>query len=458
MNLGILTLLPPLIIILTATISRKTASSLLIGVLSCYIMAYGIHFLDPFINLLYRVGTDADTIWIVVFTALFGCFIQLISVSKGEKAFIFVMSKLARTPKKTLVLSWLAGIIVFFDDFTSVVIRGMMTKLYDRQGIPRAMLSYITDATASPLCILIPFGTWAVFYQSLFSGYSEVTDLGPVMNTYIQAIPFMFYGWASLLISLMVACGVIRPLGAMKKAYERAKNTGKLYGEESIAINENAADTDIADLEKDELIRSSICFIVPILVLTIVAVITLDALKAVIIAIGVMIPLYLFLKVVSWRKMMDACMKGIEDMTSMCVIVFMAYMLKEAVTDIGLPEYVISLVEPIISISILPLVTFLTCVVLTFTTGSNWGGTVGVTAIVIPLASAIGANMSLVLAAIVSGAAFGAHVCFYTDVTVFTSTITKIDIQEHAITQLPYGILGMIISAVAYTIAGFVFA
>ena len=155
---------------------------------------------------------------------------------------------------------------------------------------------------------------------------------------------------------------------------------------------------------------------------------------------------------------MDACMKGIEDMTSMCVIVFMAYMLKEAVTDIGLPEYVISLVEPIISISILPLVTFLTCVVLTFTTGSNWGGTVGVTAIVIPLASAIGANMSLVLAAIVSGAAFGAHVCFYTDVTVFTSTITKIDIQEHAITQLPYGILGMIISAVAYTIAGFVFA
>ena len=85
-------------------------------------------------------------------------------------------------------------------------------------------------------------------------------------------------------------------------------------------------------------------------------------------------------------------------------------------------------------------------IVLTFTTGSNWGGTVGVTAIVIPLASTMGANMPLVLAAIVSGAAFGAHVCFYTDVTVFTSTITKIDNQEHAITQFPYGVIGMIIS------------
>lgn len=453
MELGILTLLPPIIIIIVAITSKKTASSLLIGVLFCYILQYGVHFINPFIDLIYRVGTNEDTIWIVVFTALFGCFIQLISVSKGEQAFLHVMSKLAKTPKKTLILSWLAGIVVFFDDFTSVVIRGMMTKLYDRQGIPRAMLSYITDATASPLCILIPFGTWAVFYQSLFSGYEEVTALGPIMNTYIKAIPFMFYGWASLLISFLAACNIIKPLGAMKKAYIRAEKTGQLYGEESILINGNDHN-EIIELDNKELMKSSICFLVPVIVLIIIAIATLDALKAVIITIGIMIPLYLALRVVSWRKMMDSCMKGIEEMTSMCVIVFMAYMLKEAITDIGLPEYVISIVKPIMSVSLIPLITFLACVVLTFTTGSNWGGTVGVTAIVIPLASTMGANLPLVLAAIVSGAAFGAHVCFYTDVTVFTSTITKIDNQEHAITQFPYGIIGMIISAIAYAIAG----
>ena len=311
----------------------------------------------------------------------------------------------------------------------------------------------ITDATASPLCILIPFGTWAVFYQSLFSGYEEVTALGPIMNTYIKAIPFMFYGWASLLISFLAACYIIKPLGAMKKAYVRAEKTGQLYGEESISINKNDHN-EIIELDNKELIKSSICFLVPVIVLIIIAIATLDALKAVIITIGIMIPLYLALRVVSWRKMMDSCMKGIEEMTSMCVIVFMAYMLKEAITDIGLPEYVISMVEPIMSVSLIPLITFLACVVLTFTTGSNWGGTVGVTAIVIPLASTMGANMPLVLAAIVSGAAFGAHVCFYTDVTVFTSTITKIDNQEHAITQFPYGVIGMIISAIAYAIAG----
>lgn len=454
-SLGILTLIPPIAIITIAVTTKKTSSSLLIGVLLCCVLQSGTGFLDTFIDLIYRVGTSSDTIWIIVFTAIFGIFIQLISISKGERAFLYAMGRLAKTPRRTMLLSWIAGLVVFFDDFTSVAIRGMMTKLYDRQKLPRAMLSYITDATGSPLCILIPFGTWAVFYQSLFSSYAEVTSLGPVMDTYTKAIPLMFYGWAALIISLLAACQLIKPMGAMKKAFIRAETTGQLYGPESAAYN-NGDGGDIPDeMGKKEFVQGAVCFLVPILVLIITALVTLDALKAVIIAVGVMIPLYLALRVVSWGDMMDASMKGIVSMTSMSVIVFMAYMLKEAITDIGLPTYVISLVAPVMSPALLPLITFMACVALTFTTGSNWGGTVGVTAIVIPLAAVMGASIPLTLAAIVSGAAFGAHVCFYTDVTVFTSTMTRIDNQEHAVTQLPYGLLGMLISAAAYAVAGY---
>lgn len=455
-SLGILTLIPPIAIITIAVTTKKTSSSLLIGVLLCCVLQSGTGFLDTFIDLIYRVGTSSDTIWIIVFTAIFGIFIQLISISKGERAFLYAMGRLAKTPRRTMLLSWIAGLVVFFDDFTSVAIRGMMTKLYDRQKLPRAMLSYITDATGSPLCILIPFGTWAVFYQSLFSGYAEVTSLGPVMDTYTKAIPLMFYGWAALIISLLAACQLIKPMGAMKKAFIRAETTGQLYGPESAAYNTGAGGDIPDEMGKKEFVQGAVCFLVPILVLIITALVTLDALKAVIIAVGIMIPLYLALRVVSWGDMMDASMKGIVSMTSMSVIVFMAYMLKEAITDIGLPAYVISLVAPVMSPALLPLITFMACVVLTFTTGSNWGGTVGVTAIVIPLAAVMGASMPLTLAAIVSGAAFGAHVCFYTDVTVFTSTMTRIDNQEHAVTQLPYGLLGMLISAAAYAVAGYI--
>ena len=454
-SLGILTLIPPIAIITIAVTTKKTSSSLLIGVLLCCVLQSGTGFLDTFIDLIYRVGTSSDTIWIIVFTAIFGIFIQLISISKGERAFLYAMGRLAKTPRRTMLLSWIAGLVVFFDDFTSVAIRGMMTKLYDRQKLPRAMLSYITDATGSPLCILIPFGTWAVFYQSLFSGYAEVTSLGPVMDTYTKAIPLMFYGWAALIISLLAACQLIKPMGAMKKAFIRAETTGQLYGPESAAYNTGDGGDIPDEMGKKEFVQGAVCFLVPILVLIITALVTLDALKAVIIAVGVMIPLYLALRVVSWGDMMDASMKSIVSMTSMSVIVFMAYMLKEAITDIGLPAYVISLVAPVMSPALLPLITFMACVVLTFTTGSNWGGTVGVTAIVIPLAAVMGASIPLTLAAIVSGAAFGAHVCFYTDVTVFTSTMTRIDNQEHAVTQLPYGLLGMLISAAAYAVAGY---
>ena len=458
MELGILTLLPPVLIIITALITKKTTSSLLIGVLLCYSLKYGTDLLDPFIDLIYRVGTSADTIWIIVFTSLFGCFIQLIIVSGGEKAFITMLKKYATTQKKTMVLSWLAaGLVVFFDDFTSILIRGMMTKLYDDQKIPRAMLTYIADATASPLCILIPFGTWAVFYQSLFSGYEEVTSIGPVMTVYMEAIPFMFYGWAALLVSLLASLNILKPIGAMKKAYIRAAATGKLYGPESETLNMEE-EPGINEMTKEQFVKGIFCFLIPIFVLIITALITLDVLKAVIITIAIQIPLYLIVGRISWKEMMHASMKGIESMTSMIVIVFVAYMLKEAITDIGLPEYVISIVSPVMSNALMPVITFLACVVLTFTTGSNWGGTVGITAIVIPLAGIMGTYIPLVLAAIVSGAAFGAHVCFYTDVTVFTSVMTKIDNQEHAITQLPYGIIGMAISTAAYLISGYILA
>ena len=137
--------------------------------LLCCVLQSGTGFLDTFIDLIYRVGTSSDTIWIIVFTAIFGIFIQLISISKGERAFRFMpWGGLRKHLGGRCCCHGSRGWSCFFDDYTSVAIRGMMTKLYDRQKLPRAMLSYITDATGSPLCILIPFGTWAVFYQSLF--------------------------------------------------------------------------------------------------------------------------------------------------------------------------------------------------------------------------------------------------------------------------------------------------
>ena len=313
--------------------------------------------------------------------------------------------------------------------------RGAMTKLYDKNKIPRAMLSYITDAQASPLNALIPIGTWGIFYQSVFVGYAEVTALGDSMSVYNSTVPFIFYGWVSVAIALLVALGVLKPMGAMKKAYERAQATGRLYSEESDALNTDDGEEAPLDSVKTKKLLAG--FIIPLAVFIVIVLVNGDVVLGSLVTIAVAFVLFLALRLARWNELMKACMQGITDMVPMIVIVFAAYMVRDSLIAIGMPEYVISIAQPFMSPALLPVITFVICALLAFMSGTNWGSTLPVAAVVIPLCASVGGNMPMVLSAVISGAAFGAHACFYCDVTIFTSGMTKIDNMEHATTQIP---------------------
>lgn len=454
MELGILTLLPPLVIIVMAIRTRSTTFSLIAGAFVCCILQYKTGALSGFIDLLYTVGCSEDTVWYALFVALFGCILGVWSATGATRSVAEYLMRFATNQRRTFLLTWFIGLLLFIDDFTSIAVRGTMTKLYDKNKIPRAMLAYIADSTASPMCILVPFGTWAIFYQSVFSGYQEVSALGTPMEVYIRTIPFLFYGWVAMLLPLLASIGVLKPLGAMRRAYERSEATGELYGPESAALNSDEDDeTSVQDDGKNT--RRIFCFLVPLACFIAVVMSTGDVIIACIAALVLLLIMGGVLGICRWGEMMAACMGGIRDMVSMIVIVFAAYMVRDSLVAIGLPEYVISVAKPFMSPELMPLITFIACTLLTFVSGSNWGATLAVASIVIPLCGAVGANMILTLAAIVSGAAFGAHVCFYCDVTVFTSGMTKIDNIEHAVTQLPYGLIGMALSCIGYLISGF---
>lgn len=455
MELGALTLLPPVLILIVAIKTRSTASSLFLGALTCCILQYQTGFLAGFIDLMYAVGTDRDTVWYIMFVALFGCILGIWSKTGATRALAEQLQKYATNQRRTLVLTWIIGILMFIDDFASIAVRGTMTKLYDRNKIPRAMLSYITDAQASPLNALIPVSTWGIFYISVFGGYKEVTALGDPMNMYLSSIPFMFYSWIALLIALLVAFGIIKPLGAMKKAYRRAEETGELYSPESAALNAGGEEEDLDPAKAKKLV---VGFVVPLVVFVGIVVATADVIVGSLVAIVVALLIFVVLRLSKWIDLMKACMDGVADMVPMIVIVFAAYMVRNSLIAIGLPEFVISAAQPFMSPALLPVVAFALCALLSFLSGSNWGSTLPVIAVVIPLCAAIDANMPLVLAATVSGAAFGAHACFYCDVTIFTSGMTKIDNLEHAITQLPYCLIGVVVAAVAFLAAGLLFA
>lgn len=455
MELGILTLLPPIIILIVAIKSRSTTSSLLIGALVCCILQYKTGFLTGFIDLMYAVACDEDTAWYVLFVALFGCLLGIWTRTGATRALSECLQKYATTKKRTLLLTWLIGAIVFIDDFTGIAVRGTLVKLYDKNKIPRNQLSYMTDATGSPLNALIPIGTWGIFYASVFNGYDEITAIGSGMSVYTKIVPFIFYGWVAIIIALLFAFGVIKPIGNMKKAVERAETTGRLYSEESNVLND--ADDEEEQFEKSMIIKLMIGLFGPLLTFIAVVIINGDVITGSLIAIAVTLVLFLVLKISDWKSLMKACMEGVGDMLPMIVIVFAAYMVRDSLIGIGLPEYVTSVAEPLMSPVILPVLTFLICAFLAFISGTNWGSGLPVAAIVIPLCAAIGGNMYLVLAAVVSGAAFGAHACFYCDVTVFTSGMTKIDNMEHAVSQLPLCLIGGAVTTIMYLFAGFIF-
>ena len=175
---------------------------------------------------------------------------------------------------------------------------------------------------------------------------------------------------------------------------------------------------------------------------------------AVVAAIGVCFILYIPRGKMSFTKFCDLSMHGFCNMIPTVAIIFFAFVMQEAMSDIGIANYIITLMQPYINAVIFPLVTFLVVALLNFSTGSVWGIPAIVAPILLPLAQSVDANLVLVMGAIVSGATLGSHACFYSDATVLTSSCCKMENMDHALSQIPYALCATGISAVGYLACG----
>ena len=153
----------------------------------------------------------------------------------------------------------------------------------------------------------------------------------------------------------------------------------------------------------------------------------------------------------------DLWVKGFADLLPALMIIVAALWMRQASADLNLPSYVINSVSSIVNAAVFPMTAFVIVAVLGFITGSNWGIPAVCAPILIPLGQAAGANLLLVMAAIVCGGTFCSHACFYSDATVITSSACGVDNLDHVYTQLPYAMLSALLAAAAFLIAGFVF-
>lgn len=450
---GLLTLVPPLVVIVMALLTKRTIEPLIIGGVLAFVVAEGVGFIPPYLEALYL--TIADNASMLVTMGLFGSLVMLFEKSKGTFGFSRIVEKLANKPEKSLMTTFVLGIIVFMDDALNIMtLTSAMRGVCDRQKIPREMFAYVTASTGAPVCVLLPLSTWAIFFAGIFSDQKELQQYGDGMSIYIHAMPFIFYAITALVVVPLTIYGVIPKLGTMKKAYKRVAEGGDVYSEQSAKFNltERIESQDELDAQDGKIMN----FLVPMVVLIGIAVVTGQVLYGLIAAIVVALIMYLPARTLTFTQFGDAFINGFASMTPMLFIIVCALTMKTGLDEIGLPAYVINAVLPYMSAGLFPSIAFIVVAGLAFVTGSNWGIPAITVPILIPLAAAIGTNELLVLGAILSGGTFGSHACFYSDCTALTSQACKMENLDHALSQLPYAAISAGLAIILFTVFGFI--
>ncbi|MEH6651620.1 MAG: Na+/H+ antiporter NhaC family protein [Motiliproteus sp.] len=443
---GILSLFPTLIVVIMALYTKRTIESLFVGVLigllmtksfDGFIPALGGNFLSVFMN---------ETVaWIFIACGLMGSMIALVTVGGGAEAFGSWISNKVSTKKGTLFSTMGLGLLIFIDDYlNALTIGSSMRKATDKVKTSREFLAYVVDSTAAPVCILLPFSTWAVFFSGLLEE-NNVAAEGQGMDLFIQSIPYMFYAWICLVVVILAINKNIPLLGKMRQAEERAEQTGVVLAEEDASAN----------IEPESAATESHMwnFFLPIGSLIFFTwYFGIDIMSGAMAAIFVTIGFYLVQRLLPLLDMFDAVLKGFVGMIAPLGTLFCGFMLAEVNDSLGTTHYVIAAASDFMTADYLPAAVFITMAGLAFATASFWGIFVVGMPIIMPLAMTLDANIPVVVGAMISASAFGSHACFYGDSTVLSAKACGISPMNHALTQLPYTLIAAAIATVLFLV------
>lgn len=448
MSSGLFGLILVLLVVVIAISTRQVEVSLILASMIGCIYLYQGDFITQWCSILQQALEN--NAWVMLLVGIFGSFIALLQASNGHLGFSKIIDRICNTEKKTLLTTFVLGCVIFIDEFLNVLsIGACMKDHYDKQKIPREALAYLLDSTGTPVCVLIPVSGWGVCFISMFEKEDSFRALGnDSIANYMKAVPFCFYAIFTIIILILFCLGIMPKLGGMKKAYERVATTGEVYSEKSRKYNQK--------INTNTQEGNALDFLIPMGVLVAMTAVTGDLIPALIVAIIVCAIMYLPRHRINVTDFFPTIVKGFASMLPVLTILLLTYHLQIVTEKLNLVDYVITITEPYLKGAWFPTIVFLLVAALCFTTASFVGTAAIVTPLVFPLGAAIGANTVLVMAAIISGCAFGSHACFYADATIVASNSAGIDNMEHAISQFPYVIIATVLSIICFTISGFV--
>lgn len=467
-------LVPPIVAIVLALITKEVYSSLFIGVLIGGLF-YGNLFYTGFnmersiIHIfedgLVGVLSDPYNVGILVFLVVLGTMVALMDSAGGSKAFGEWASSHIKTRVGAMLATMLLGVLIFIDDyFNCLTVGSVMRPVTDKHKVSRAKLAYLIDATAAPICIIAPVSSWA----AAVSGFVEGED---GFSLFLRAIPYNYYALLTI-VAVIAFCVLKVDFGPMKKHEINALN-GNLEIDTSnasaITKTESSANGKVIDL------------IFPVIVLIVSCVIGMiysggffdgnsfiesfsnsDASVGLMLgsfaAFIITIIFYLIRRVISFSKAMECIPKGFNAMVPAILILTLAWSLKAMTDSLGAKYFVANLVSSTSTglYNLLPAIIFLVAVFLAFATGTSWGTFGILIPIVVDAFAADSQMMIIAISACMAGAVCGDHCSPISDTTIMASAGAQCNHLNHVSTQLPYALLVAAISCVIYIVAGFV--
>lgn len=452
---GSLSLLPTLLVLAVAILSRRPFEALVAGCFAGLIMLGGTDLISPFSERLSSVMGDETIVWVVLVCGLMGGLIALLEHSGCLGSFSAWLQTRIKSERQSLLTTFLIGLIVFIDDYLNcLAVSSSVKKLTDHYKVSREKLAYIIDSTAAPMCVIVPVSTWAVFFAGLLED-NDIAASGQGLSVYITAIPFMAYAWIALGLVFLVSLGYIGDLGPMKAAERRAK-AGQPVPEDFQGREIEAVEY---EHKPQSVAMGMLNFAFPMVLLIISTLYyEIDLLRGVLLTLTATVALYYLQGLMAFERQVDAIFDGFKVMLYPLSTVVAGFLLKDINDALGMTQYVINSVTPYMSKELLPAIVFVVLASVVFGTASSWGVFIIAIPIVVPVAAGVDAHMPLVIGALLSASSFGSHACFFSDSTVLAAQGAGCSPISHAFTQFPYALLGGFLAMLAFLAFGFMLA
>ena len=489
MEYGFLSVIPSIVAIILALRTKQVYIALLFGIWFSWLIIENwnpltgtLAMIEGMVNVFQSAGNTRT----IMFSALVGALLIFIQYSRGVEGFIKILNKqLEKLEEKksgysrvmVQVLATVTGLLLFVEtSISSLTVGTLYRPIFDKLKIPREKLAYIADSSSAPSSILIPFNAWGAFIMGLLL----TQGIDKPFSVMIASIKYNFYPLLAIVIVFIIIF-TKKDFGPMKKAEKRTKETGLLMNLNSKPM---VSDEVTSFPSKEGVPAKASNMIVPLLVMVLMMPINLiytgwNAVKgatsflnhaslaigegsgssavlyAVITSLLVAMIMYFIQGIMNAKEAVNLTLKGISELMPLALLMLLAFAIGDACKELETGMYVANATKEWLSPELLPAVVFIISSFIAFSTGTSWGTFAIMLAISIPMSNIHGADVTIVVAATLGGGIFGDHCSPISDTSIISSMASASDHIDHVKTQLPYALIGGIITTILYLIIGF---